>query len=220
MKNDAVVLLSGGLDSTVNLYMAHQKWGVSCALTINYGQRAFAKELVAARRSCQALGIEQKVLNLQSLFAETTSSLINREEQVPMGSSVDITSLQQSLETAKSVWVPNRNGVFLSLAAALAESLDCQYVVPGFNKEEAATFPDNSSDYVAAINSSLQYSTQNSVEVISLTQAMDKGQLYSQAQELNIPAENIWSCYLDGEKPCGRCESCLRTERAVKAFHA
>jgi len=218
MSKNAVVLLSGGLDSTLCLYLAHESYGVACALTVDYGQRAFSKEREAAAASCEALGVEHKVLDLESLFALTTSSLVDLGKAVPTGADVNITDSDQSQATAKSVWVPNRNGVFLSLAACLAESMNCKYVVPGFNKEEAETFPDNSADFVTAFNAGLKYSTMNQVEVVSPTQEMNKAEMYKMARDLNIPKENIWSCYQAFDEPCGVCESCLRTQRAKESF--
>ena len=150
-KKKAIVLLSGGLDSTVNLYEAVQVYDVVKVLTINYGQKALQKELEAAEFFSKELNLSWQSLDLGWLSAISGSSL-NTESQVPQGMDVDITSFEQSVKTAKSVWVPNRNGLFLNIAGVFADALGADFIIPGFNKEEAETFPDNSADFIKATN--------------------------------------------------------------------
>jgi 7-cyano-7-deazaguanine synthase len=118
------------------------------------------------------------------------------------------------------VWVPNRNGVFINLAAAFAESLEASLIITGFNAEEAATFPDNSPQYVEAINEALSFSTQNQVQVFSPTQNLNKTEIVNLGLQLALPWELVWSCYKEGDsagRMCGECESCRRFMRATQA---
>jgi 7-cyano-7-deazaguanine synthase len=210
-------LLSGGLDSATNLYQAHRETEVVLALTFDYGQRAATQEIRAATQLTKALNIKHKVLGIPWVKEFGKSSLLDDTKSVPQGSSVKIDDYQQSLQTAASVWVPNRNGILLNIAAGFAESLKADYVVPGFNLEEAQTFPDNTHDFLVALTQSLSYSTANKVKAHCYTTSLDKPQMVAKALELGLPFELIWPCYFSGEQWCGTCESCLRFKRALQA---
>lgn len=210
-----VVLLSGGLDSTVNAFEA-KKHGheIAMALTFNYGQRAAEKEIEHSAKIANYLNVPHKVLDLPWFKDFNRSSLLIESEAVPTGKDVKIDDLEQSTQTAKSVWVPNRNGIFLNIAAAFAESIDASAVIPGFNAEEAATFPDNSKEFLEAATKSLWYSTANHVTVGCYTAHLKKPDMVRLGQGLKIPWELIWPCYFAGDMWCGECESCLRSKRA------
>lgn len=210
-----VLLLSSGLDSTVNAYEAmkhHHE--IVLALTFNYGQRAAEKEIETSAKLAAHLGIPHKVVDLPWFKDFNKSSLLVADQEVPMGGKVQIDDLATSKETAKSVWVPNRNGIFLNIAAAYAESLGAHAVIPGFNAEEAATFPDNSKEFMEAASKGLWYSTSNHVTVGCYTAHLKKPDIVRLGQGLKIPWELIWPCYFSYEKWCGQCESCLRAKRA------
>ena len=113
--------------------------------------------------------------------------------------------------SAKAVWVPNRNGAFIEIGAAHAESIGANRLITGFNREEAETFPDNSKQYMKAINQALFFSTANHVRVISGTAHLDKKQIVRLGKKLQVPLEHIWPCYEGGPSWCRQCESCLRT---------
>lgn len=212
-----VVLLSGGLDSTVNAFEA-KKHGheIVLALTFNYGQKAAKKELESAAKIARYLQVPHKVLDLPWFKDFNKSSLIVESQEVPVGSSVSIDNLETSTETAKSVWVPNRNGIFLNIAAAYAEALSADAVTPGFNAEEAVTFPDNSKEFLEASTKALWYSTSNHVSVGCYTAHLRKNDMVFLGQGLRIPWELIWPCYFSSDKWCGVCESCQRSKRAFK----
>ena len=93
--------------------------------------------------------------------------LFDARMDCPTPASTDLDDLERSATTAKAVWVPNRNGIFLNVAAGIAESLGVGLLYVGFNAEESASFPDNSADYVEAVNKSLFYSTGNRVRVVA-----------------------------------------------------
>lgn len=213
----SVVLLSGGLDSTVNLYQAVKNGKALLALTFDYGQRAAVSEIKAAQKISQALNVPHQVIELPFFKTWGQSSLVDRGMTVPVREDVQIQSLAVSQKTAHSVWVPNRNGVFLNLAAGFAESLQADFVVPGFNIEEASTFPDNSAAFAQALDHSFSFSTRNKVKVKCWTLDLDKTQIVKKGQELGVPFEDIWPCYFGEQERCRECESCLRFDRAVKA---
>ncbi|MGZ3744499.1 MAG: 7-cyano-7-deazaguanine synthase QueC [Pseudobdellovibrionaceae bacterium] len=214
MRRKALVLLSSGLDSSVNLFEAHQKEDVILALTFDYGQKAAKKEIESASSLAAYLGVPHKVLSLPWFKDFNRSSLLVDLEAVPTGNDVNIQSHEQSLQTAKSVWVPNRNGIFLNIGAAFAESLGADLVIPGFNAEEATTFPDNSEAFMKALTASLSYSTANHVQVECYTVKLQKIEIVKKGLSLNMPWHLLWPCYFSGEKWCGQCESCQRSKRA------
>ena len=212
----AVVLLSGGLDSVYNLYASEKKWPNQVrALLFNYGQRAWENEKKAATDFSQSLNIPLQVIDIKSLFSEDKSSLTS-SSSVPTDE-VNIDDLRASQASAKKVWVSNRNGVFLNIGACFAEKWQADYVVPGFNAEEAVTFPDNSEEYIEKMNACLKLSTSNGVQIHCFSQKMEKVSIMREALKLGVDPEKIWSCYYNGAKICERCESCQRFLRALKA---
>ncbi len=213
----AIVLLSGGLDSAVNLKLALDHKGVSLALTFDYGQRAAAREAAAAALMCRQLGLPHRIIELPWLAEVCRTGLVECKAAIPHLRAEDLGRPEVAAgETAKAVWVPNRNGVFVNIAAAFAESLGSDGIVTGFNREEAATFPDNSAEFVAAANDALAYSTLRKPMVLSYTQEMTKPEIVRQGREVRAPIASIWSCYYGEVEHCWKCESCARLERALR----
>lgn len=217
MKKKAVVLLSAGLDSSVNLFAAAEKYEIATALTFDYGQKAARRELESAGKLCKQLGVLHKILTLPWFKDFNRSSLLVDDQKVPIGSAVKIDDLKVSQESAKSVWVPNRNGIFLNIAAAFAEAAGADIVIPGFNAEEAVTFPDNSEDFMAKLDQAFRYSTSNEVKVECFTVRMNKTEIVRHGDKLNVPWHLTWPCYFARDRWCGQCESCQRAKRAFKA---
>jgi 7-cyano-7-deazaguanine synthase len=213
--NSHIVLLSGGLDSTVNLFAAAANGPVKLALTFDYGQRAAESEIRQSKLICEHLDIAHHVIEIPWLRLITRTSLVNRDMPVPTGNEVGINSLEKSVKTAKAVWVPNRNGVFLNIGASFAESMGAQFVVPGFNIEEAATFPDNTTDFMRALDHSFSFSTASAVKVKCFTDAKNKTEIVRLGMELGVPFELVWPCYFAGDEICGQCESCQRYSNAL-----
>ncbi|NJL24493.1 MAG: 7-cyano-7-deazaguanine synthase QueC [Calothrix sp. SM1_5_4] len=213
----AIVLLSGGLDSTYNLFKAVRQLKVARTLTFNYGQKAAGKEIETARRLSSDLGVAHQVVELPWFRDFTHTALVASGVEVPSGVEVRIDSVEHSLRTAKSVWVPNRNGILLNIAAGFAEGLGAQYVIPGFNLEEAQTFPDNTDAFLRSLDQAFSYSTASRVRTQCFSVHLDKGQIVAEGKALGLPFARLWPCYFAGDKWCGRCESCQRYARALAA---
>lgn len=211
----SIVLLSSGLDSTVNLFLAHKKSKVVQTITFNYGQRAANKEIEKSLGLSKLLNIPHTVVDLPWLKNLGGSALTDHAQKIPTGVDVSISDHDVSVRTAKSVWVPNRNGVFLNIAASFAEILKADHIIPGFNLEEALTFPDNSEDFMKAATAAFQFSTSNQVKVVSYTVKMQKSEIMKIALEEKVPLKKLWPCYFDSDQWCGECESCLRMRRAL-----
>jgi len=202
----AVALLSGGLDSTVAF--AIRARDTVLALTVDYGQRAARREIASARRTARRYRVPHRVLRMPWLSG---GALVDRSKRLP---SPDLRRAAETKASAAAVWVPNRNGVLLAAAAAMAERLGATRVVVGFNREEAATFPDNSARFLDAANRALRFSTRRRVRVESPTLKWDKRRIVREARRRRIPLDRLWPCYEGGRTWCRRCESCLRSLRA------
>ncbi|WP_129598581.1 7-cyano-7-deazaguanine synthase QueC [Methanohalophilus profundi] len=212
----AVCLISSGLDSVASLAIASAKYDVQLGLTFDYGQLAADAEIERSRQICAHYGIPHRVISLDWMKDITTTSLVNRQGYVPDMAEADLGKREVTSESAANVWVPNRNGLMANIAAAFAEAMDCGYIIAGFNAEEAATFPDNSPEFVDCINRAFSYSTLNGVRLISPVLEMDKVAIVKEAIREQAPLGLSWSCYQGKEKPCGVCESCVRRARAFR----
>lgn len=206
----SIILLSSGLDSSVNLAVANKKTEILFALTFDYGQEAAKREIYYSKKLCGFFKVRHKIIKLD-FYKEFVKDKI-----IPKMLTSDLNKTAITKKTAKAVWMPNRNGLFINIAAALAEKYGADLIITGFNKEEAQTFPDNSKEFVRKINESLKYSTLNKVKVKSFTQDLDKARIYKLGQRLNLPFGFIWPCYKGGKTICGVCESCMRYKRAKK----
>jgi len=194
----AVTLLSGGLDSVVSTLLARERFDIVLALTFDYGQRAAQNEKRAARSFCRRNDIKHHIIQLPFML-DMKSGIIENS-----GIAID------------SPWVPNRNGLFLNIAACYAENLQASAIICGFNRDEGVDFPDNTSEYIDAVNHSLYFSTLNHARVISMVQDMDKVEIIKTAAALGVDFNQLWSCYQPGDNPCGTCPSCIRNQNAFE----
>ncbi len=215
----SIALLSSGLDSVTAIAAIRERIGVRMALIFNYGQRSVEREIENSVKVCEHFSLDHRIMDIRWMQEITSTSLVNREAEVPslnMEEIADGADPSITVDSAKAVWVPNRNGVLINIAAAFAESMDCEYIIVGFNKEEAVTFPDNSAEFIDTVNDSLSYSTQNGVRVLAPLIGLDKKEIVAKGMELKAPLEYSWSCYHGDDVPCGECESCLRRKRAFE----
>ncbi len=209
----SLILLSGGLDSLVSLGLKREELNISMALTFDYGQKAVKKEIHAAEKICKYYNLELKVIKLDWLKDITNTSLVS-DKSIPSGSELDDPS-----SSAKSVWVPNRNGLFLNIAGSFADSYGYDYILIGANKEEGQTFPDNTIEFINSINKEFEFSTQKHPKVVAPLINYIKNDIVMLALKNNIPLELTMSCYQEGGGHCGICESCIRLRNALEANH-
>lgn len=207
----SIILLSGGLDSLVSLGLKKEELNVELALTFDYGQKSVEKEIKASKKICDFYNIRHEVINLDWLKNITQTSLVS-DKTVPTGAELEIPE-----NSAKSVWVPNRNGLFLNIAGSFADSYGYDYILIGANKEEGQTFPDNTQDFIDAVNSEFEFSTQKRPKVVAPLINYNKNDIVMLALKSGVPLELTMSCYNGGEKHCGICESCTRLKHALKA---
>ena len=212
----SIILLSGGLDSLVSLGLKVRELNVSLALTFDYGQKSAEKEINASKKICEYYNIGHKIIKLDWLKDITNTSLVS-ENDVPTGADLD--NIKNLDDSAKAVWVPNRNGLFLNIAGSYADSYNYDYVLIGANKEEGQTFPDNTQEFIDSVNKEFEYSTQNHPKIVAPLINCTKNDIVMLALKNNIPLDLTMSCYQGGEKHCGICESCLRLKKALVENH-
>ncbi len=205
----AVILMSGGLDSVVAAGFPQVEYKIELALTFDYGQKAVLNEIKAASDICKYYNIVHKVIKLDWLKEISKTSLVS-DENIP-------TANLGTAESAKSVWIPNRNGLFLNIAAAYADSFDFDYIIFGANKDEGSTFPDNTEEFRAQISKVFETSTLKKPKVIAPLINYTKDDIVKIAIENNIPLNLVWSCYSSGKYHCGICESCQHLKKALIA---
>lgn len=216
MSKKSIILVSGGLDSLANLGIAAQKSKLALAITFDYGQRSATREINFSKKMAQHYKVPHQVIELPWLRQITSTALVKKSAVLPKIDEKDLDKIAVTKKTAAQVWVPNRNAVFLSIAAAWAENIKADQVICGFNAEEAKSFPDNSEAFLDSINQSLQYSTLHPVKVLSYTQKMDKREILKTILSMQMPIRFVWSCYAGGKKFCWECESCMRLKRALE----
>ncbi len=210
----AISVLSGGLDCTVSTSVFAQDWEIH-AITFNYGQKAFKRELKAARDICEKMGWTHEVIDLPWLAKISTSSL-NTTEEIPEVSFNDLDDIKKSSKTASSVWVPARNMVFTSIAVSYAESIGAEKIIVGWDAEEAATFPDNSKEFLNTFNELIDVGSPENIKIEAPAIDLSKEEIVKLGVEVSAPMELSYSCYKGGDKHCGVCESCMRRKRAFK----
>ena len=213
--NKAIILLSGGLDSVVSLASVVDEYSEILALTFNYGQKSFEAEKKASEKIANFYSVEHKIISLDWL-ANISSSALNTSSNIPNIDLKALNDIEITTKTAKSVWVPNRNGLFLNIAGCYADAFDYNSIIIGANLEEASTFKDNSIAFINAANNLLLNSTNIKVNVIAPLIKMSKQEIVRRGIELNVPFEYIYSCYSSASSHCGNCESCQRLKRALE----
>lgn len=206
----AVVLLSGGLDSTTVLAIAREQGFAPCALSFRYGQR-HVHELAAAEAVARRQGVARHVVAAIDL-REFGGSALTADIDVPKGRSAD--DMAQGIPVT---YVPARNTVFLSFALAWAETLGASDIFVGVNALDYSGYPDCRPEYIAAFEAMANLATKAGVEGTQRLRihapliAMSKAQIVAEGLRLGVDYAEASSCYDPGEdgRPCGACDSCL-----------
>ena len=207
-KRKSIILLSGGLDSLVCLGAVKDEYHIELALTFDYGQKSAKQEIEASKKLAEYYGIKHEVIELPFLQAITKTALVDNK---------DIPENELYTEySAKAVWVPNRNGLFLNIAACYADTYNFTHIIFGANKEEAVTFPDNSRKFTEIITSCFEHSTLCNPKVVAPLISMNKNDIVKLALDKNMPLELTRSCYNDSKTNCVKCESCKHLREALE----
>lgn len=214
----ALVLFSGGVDSTTCLGLAVKKYGKEnvIALSISYGQK-HSKEIEAAKAVAEHYGIEKIDLDLSLIFQFSDCSLLkNSHEEIPHESYSE--QLKKTDGSPVSTYVPFRNGLFLSSAASIALSKGCGVIYYGAHSDDAAgnAYPDCSAVFNDAMNTAIYEGSGRQIKIEAPFVGMTKAEVVKTGLELGVPYELTWSCYEGGDKPCGVCGTCIDRARAFE----
>lgn len=214
----ALVLFSGGVDSTTCLGLAIDKYGKEnvIALSISYGQKHL-KEIEASRKIAAHFQIEYIYLDLAKIFEYSECCLLDHSKQeIPKG------DYAKQLKTANgnpvSTYVPFRNGLFLSSAASIALSKGCSIIYYGAHSDDAAgnAYPDCSSSFNNAMNEAIYEGSGKQLRIEAPFVSWTKADVVKKGIELKVPYKLTWSCYVGGEKPCGTCGTCIDRAKAFE----
>ena len=212
----ALVLFSGGVDSTTCLGMAIDKYGKDnvIALSISYGQK-HTKEIEASNKIVEHYGVEHISLDLEKIFEYSDCSLLSHSDVSSFIPSIDCTKTDGK---PVSTYVPFRNGLFLSTAASIALSKDCGVIYYGAHADDAAgnAYPDCSESFNNAINDAIYIGSGNQLRVEAPFVKLTKAEVVKIGLELNVPYKYTWSCYEGGDKPCGVCGTCIDRAEAYR----
>ena len=198
----AVCIMSGGMDSTLSAYIMKDEGYEIIAVHFNYDQRTQAKELECFENICTSLHVKQKyILDLDFFKQLGASALTDKTIEVPT----------KGVEKGVPVtYVPFRNGIFLSMAAAIAEKEGAQIISIGVVEEDSSGYPDCREEYIKAMQKAINLGTKDetNIEIKMPLVHLKKSQIVQEALKLNVPLELTWSCYKNEEKACGVCDSC------------
>jgi 7-cyano-7-deazaguanine synthase len=213
-KGIAVVLLSGGLDSTTALYWAKSEYSSVVALSIRYGQR-HVKELTAARAVARAAKIQLSEVSLTLPWLKG-SSLTNASLRIP---NMPLKRIGQG--GIPSTYVPGRNTIFLSLAVSLADSVGASAIVIGANALDYSGYPDCRPPFIKAFGVVAERGTKRGSEGKPLKIAapllrLDKKGVVRLAQKVGAPLHLTWSCYAGKSRQCGVCDSCKLRDKGFR----
>lgn len=214
-KKKAIVLFSGGLDSTTCLYWALDK-GYECeALTVSYGQR-HDREVLAAQMITRNLGVKHHLITLNLPWL-SCCSLVDKNQKLPDVALEDIPK-----EGIPSTYVPGRNLMFLSIAGSLLDAVEADAIIAGPNAVDFSGYPDCTPAFFKAAGEALNRGTKRGVregiEVLAPLMDLSKTDIVRLGAKLKVPFELTWSCYAGGKKPCGHCDSCkLRAKGFAEA---
>lgn len=215
----ALVLFSGGVDSTTCLALAIEKYGKEnvIALSVSYGQK-HTKEIEAAKKICAYYEVEQMNLDLEKIFEFSNCSLLmHSKEEVPKESYAS--QLEKTDGKPVSTYVPFRNGLFLASAASIALSRECEVLYYGAHKDDAAgnAYPDCSEAFSRAMNEAIYEGSGRQVHVEAPFVGKNKKQVVAEGVRLKVPYEMTWSCYEGSDRPCGKCGTCIDRREAFRA---
>jgi 7-cyano-7-deazaguanine synthase len=204
----AVIIYSGGMDSTVALYLAVRDFGRKNvkAITFNYQSKHNDEEFLRAKDTCHILGVEHSRIDLSSIAEHLESNLLKKGGDIPEGHYAE--------SNMKKTVVPFRNGIMLSIACGIAESWGASKVIIGNHAGDHAIYPDCRATFVNAMNEAMAYGTYINVNILSPFVGLTKTDIASLGNQLGVDWNNTYSCYKGGPIHCGLCSTCFERREA------
>jgi 7-cyano-7-deazaguanine synthase len=198
----AVCVMSGGMDSTLSAYMMKQEGYEIIAVHFNYDQRTQTKELECFEKITEELNVKEKyILDLDFFKHLGASALTDKSIDVP------ISGIEEGVPVT---YVPFRNGIFLSMSAAIAEKEGAKVISIGVVEEDSSGYPDCRETYIKSMQDSINLGTKDETEIeIKMPLVhLQKSQIVEKSLNLSVPLKLTWSCYKSEDKACGVCDSC------------
>lgn len=213
LKNyDAILLLSGGIDSTTALYKLVAQGKKVLCLIFDYGQ-SLIKEVDVAKKNAERLHQDYKVIKIDLSFSGSKCSLISHDTPIATGRTFD--QIDGNIPTS---YVEFRNGILLSYAVMVAECNNIGKIYGGFNGLHSGQYYDDTMDFVKAFEVCANKGTKPSfhVEICAPFANVEKSEIVKQGIALGVDYGTTWSCYRNGEEHCGACDSCKQRQRALE----
>lgn len=219
--NLSIVLLSGGLDSTVTLSVAKSRGNQIALLHVNYCQRTEKKELECFNNIADHFSVDKKlVVDISHLKTIGGSALTDTTIDVPTGNITnDINDIDDS--EIPVTYVPFRNAHLLAIAVSWAEIIGASNIYIGAVEEDSSGYPDCRREFFDSFEKTIALGTKaahdnNKIKIITPLIDMKKSEIVTQGMELKTPLNLTWSCYKEEVNACGQCDSCLLRLRGFK----
>lgn len=206
MQRDAVIIISGGMDSTTMLH--EYKDEIALAITFDYGSTQNGRERLCAIEQCQELGIKHIVVRLDFMKQYFKSALLESADAIPEGDYND--------ENMKATVVPFRNGIMLAIACGIAESNGLRRVMIANHAGDHSLYPDCRQEFVDALSKAMQAGTYDHIEVFAPYTKLTKTDIARHGKELGVDYANTYSCYKGGKNHCGKCGTCRERRQALR----
>lgn len=203
---DALIVVSGGMDSTTMLYEYAQE--IALAVTFDYGANHGPKEIPLARMHCERLGIPHLVIPMDFMQHHFRSSLLSGAEAIPEGSYDDA--------NMRSTVVPFRNGIMLAIACGLAESRGLKRLMLANHAGDHAIYPDCRPGFIQAMSQAMQNGTYEGIKIFAPYTGISKADIARHGKRLGIDYSETYSCYKGREKHCGKCGTCRERREALR----
>lgn len=206
MSKDSLLVLSGGMDSTTMLWEYADS--IAAAVTFQYGSNHNLREAECARKNCEILGIKWIQIDLSFMSRHFRSSLFDGADAIPEGHYND--------DNMHSTVVPFRNGIMLSVAAGLAESLGLENVMMANHSGDHTIYPDCRPEFVVAMGNAIANGTYEHIRLIAPYTGLSKKEIAVRGKKLGVDYSLTYSCYKGGEHHCGKCGTCVERKEALE----
>lgn len=204
---DALLVLSGGMDSTTMLY--EYKARIALAVTFDYGSNHNAREAACAEAACRRLGIPWLRIPLDFMGRYFRSALLSGPDAIPDG--------EYDASNMAATVVPFRNGIMLAIAAGLAESRDLRAVMIANHSGDHHIYPDCRPAFISAMDAAVASGTGGKVEIEAPYTGISKADIARRGARLGVDYSLTYSCYRGGPRHCGRCATCRERAAALAA---
>ena len=205
MTKDALIVLSGGMDSVTMLH--DYRDDIALAVYFHYGSNHGAREAECARRQCAIAGVELVEIDLSFMATHFKSALLDGADAIP--------DADYATDNMMATVVPFRNGIMLSVAAGLAESRGLKAVMLANHSGDHAVYPDCRATFISAMGKAIESGTYAGVELRAPYTGLSKSDIARRGKALGVDYSLTYSCYRGGEHHCGSCASCRERRQAL-----